>query len=77
MKKKILEQDKFIHLEYEAWKQSFLIILAEIKVIVESFNSNISHIQVGYWMRIQEYDLLPFEKYEDLADGRVQQGHGF
>jgi hypothetical protein len=76
MKEKILEQGKFIRLEYEAWKQSFLTILAELKVIVESFNSNDTHVQAGYWMRLQEYDLLPFEKYEDLSIGKVQQEHG-
>src|SRR5712691_7193873 len=71
MTEKILEHEKVMYAEYEAWNQSFLHVFAELKAIVESFNSNDKYTQVGYYISLQEYDLLPFEKYEDLRRGKT------
>src|SRR6266571_4960177 len=39
MKEKLLEHEKFMQAEYEAWNQSFLHVFSELKAIVESFNN--------------------------------------
>jgi Fic family protein len=68
MREKILEQDKIRHAEYDAWRQSFLTIGAELRAIVESFNHQ--YTDKGYEMRLQEYDVLTFEKYDDISMGK-------
>lgn len=70
MHEKILHQNEIRQATYDAWKQSFLTILAELKAIVEAFDANLDHIGAGYSMKLLEYDVLPFEKYDDICSGR-------
>lgn len=70
MKSKVVEQQKNIEAEYEAWKQSILTIPAELGAVVESFNTNEVYVRAGYQMRCYVYDLLPIEKYRDIANGK-------
>jgi hypothetical protein len=70
MREKMLEQDKIRQAEYDVWKQSFLTISAELKALIESFNGNYKYIQAGFKMKFKEYDLLTFEKYDDIRKGK-------
>jgi len=70
MKEKILHRNKVRLANYEAWKQSFLTVLAELNAIAEFFNSTADYAQSGYGMTLREYDLLALEKYEDIINGR-------
>jgi hypothetical protein len=70
MKSKVVEQQKHIEAEYEAWKQSILTIPAELKAVVESFNANEVSLGAGYYLKCHVYDLLPIEKYRDIASGK-------
>ncbi len=68
MREKVLEQERMRHADYNAWKQSFLTILAELKAIIQTFNHQ--YADIGFQMRLQEYDVLTFEKYEDINLGK-------
>jgi Fic family protein/molecular chaperone DnaK (HSP70) len=70
MSTKVAEQQKTIEAEYEAWKQSVLTIPAELRAVVESFNTNDAYDQAGYHLRCQVYDLLTLEKYVDITRGK-------
>ena len=70
MREKVLEQEKIRQADYDAWKQSFLTISAELKALVESFSGNYKYIQAGFKMKFREYDLLTFEKYDDISKGK-------
>lgn len=70
MKTKVVERQRTIEAEYEAWKQSVLIIPAELRAVVESFNANELYGRAGYHMRCQAYDLLTLEKYVDITRGK-------
>jgi molecular chaperone DnaK (HSP70)/fido (protein-threonine AMPylation protein) len=69
MKEKMLERKQIKRAVYEAWIQSFKTISAELKTIVESFNNH-PHFQEEFRIKLQEYDLLPFEKYQDICAGK-------
>jgi hypothetical protein len=70
MREKVLEQEKIGQADYDAWKQSFLTISAELKALVESFSGNYKYIQLGFKIKFREYDLLTFEKYADISKGK-------
>jgi fido (protein-threonine AMPylation protein) len=70
MRSKVVEQQKKVEADYEAWKQSVLTIPAELGAVVESFNANEAYARAGFQMRCHVYDLLPIEKYIDIANGR-------
>lgn len=70
MKSKVVEQQRNVESEYEAWKQSVLTIPAELRAVVESFNTNEVYMRAGYQMRCHVYDLLPIEKYWDISSGK-------
>ena len=70
MKTKVVEQQKNVEAEYEAWKQSVLTIPAELGAVVETFNTNEAYMRAGYQMRCRVYDLLPIEKYRDISSGK-------
>jgi Fic family protein len=70
MKTKVVEQQKNVEAEYEAWKQSVLTIPAELAAVVESFNANDLYVHSGYNMRCHVYDLLPIEKYREITAGK-------
>jgi hypothetical protein len=70
MRSKVVEQQKKVEAEYEAWKQSVLTIPAELKTVVESFNANELYARAGFQMRFHVYDLLPIEKYNEISNGR-------
>ncbi len=70
MQQKLLEENKIREARYEAWKQSLLTIPAEFKAIIESFNSNQDYRTAGYRIKMQEYDLLTQDKYEDIGAGK-------
>jgi hypothetical protein len=71
MKTKVVEFQKTIEAEYEAWKQSVLTIPAELGAVVEAFNANGVYAKVGYRMKCQVFDLLTLEKYIDIASGKT------
>lgn len=68
MKKKVHELAQVRVAEYRAWQQSFLTVLAELKAVVEAFNAEYK--QQGFQIYVKEYDLLTFEKYDDICNGR-------
>jgi Fic family protein/molecular chaperone DnaK (HSP70) len=68
MREKVLEQNKIRQADYEARKQNFLTISAELKALVESFNYK--YIPDGFKMKFREFDSLTFEKYDDINKGR-------
>jgi hypothetical protein len=70
MKTKVVERQKTFEADYEAWKQSVLRIPAELRAIVESFNTNQTYDRAGYHMRYQTYDLLTIDKYIDILRGK-------
>lgn len=70
MKGKVLERQKAMEAEYDAWKQSMLILPAELLMIVDEFNSSEGYRQAGYSMRVQKYDMLTFDKYAEMALGK-------
>jgi hypothetical protein len=70
MKEKIRRYQQVRLVEYDAWKQSFLTVLAELKAIVQFFNSNTDYTRAGYGMNLRDYDVLALEKYEDITTGR-------
>jgi hypothetical protein len=70
MKAKVVERQRTVEADYEAWKQSVLTIPAELRAVVEAFNANDVYTRVGYRMKCQIYDLLTLEKYVDIASGR-------
>lgn len=67
MKTKVVERQKTIEAEYDAWKQSVLTIPAELRALVESFNANEVYGRAGYHMRCETFDLLTLDKYVDIA----------
>src|SRR3984957_2566224 len=70
MKTKVLERQKAMEAEYEAWKQSMLILPAELLMIVDEFNSSEGYRQAGYSMRVQKFDVLTLDKYTEMARGK-------
>ncbi len=70
MKAKIRRFQEVRLAEYAAWKQSFLTVLAELKAIVQFFNSNADYTRAGYGINLRDYDVLALEKYEDISSGR-------
>jgi len=70
MKAKVVQREKAIEAEYDAWKQSVLTIPAEFGAVIEEFNANELYQRHGYRMRCTPFDLLPLEKYTDIACGR-------
>jgi hypothetical protein len=67
---KVVQRQKAIEAEYEAWKQSVLTIPAEFRAVIEEFNANEICQRHGYRMRSTAYDLLTLEKYTDITCGR-------
>ena len=70
MKTKVVERQRTIEAEYDAWRQSVLTIPAELRAVVESFNGTEAYIRVGYRIRCQVFDLLTLEQYVNIANGR-------
>jgi fido (protein-threonine AMPylation protein) len=70
LRSKALERKKVIEAEYEAWRQSMLVVPAELLTIVGEVNASDLGQQVGYHMRLQNYDVLTFDKYADIAGGK-------
>ncbi len=70
LRSKVQERRKAIEAEYEAWKQSMLVIPAELSTIVGEVNASDLGQQVGYRMRLQSYDVLTFDRYADIAGGK-------
>ncbi len=71
MKTKVVERQKTIEAEYQAWKQSFLTVPAEFRAIIESFNANHAYDAAGYHMRCQTYDFLTLDKYVEIVQGKT------
>lgn len=69
MKLKVLELENIKKAEYDAWKQSFLTVSAELNAIGEFFNQNWG--EAGFWMKVRGYDILAFEKYDDIRKGKT------
>jgi fido (protein-threonine AMPylation protein) len=67
---KALERRKAIVAEFEAWRQSMLVVPAELSAIVDEVNSSDLCQQVGYRLRLHNYDVLTFEKYADITGGK-------
>lgn len=68
MKSRIEEFRKLKEIRYEAWNHSFAGLRLELKSIVEEFNTKYGFID--YKIRLMEFDILPFEKYLDIEEGK-------
>jgi len=69
MREKIRRYQEVRLAEYDAWRQSFLTVLAELKAIAQFFNSNSDYTRFGFGMNLRDYDVLTLEKYEDITSG--------
>jgi len=57
-------------LRYESWKNYFLLLKKELSLIVDAFNSTKEYRNAGFRMKFYDYDMLSFEKYMDLCNGK-------
>jgi Fic family protein/molecular chaperone DnaK (HSP70) len=68
MKSKIEELRKYKEVIYETWQHSFSRLKIELESIVEEFNAKYAF--AYYRIKLMEFDILPFEKYADIEDGK-------
>ena len=68
MNEQLKEINKIKEAEYDSWKQAFATLLFESRTIMEEFNRDY-HSQ-RFQMQVTEYDMLSFEKYNDILQGK-------
>jgi len=70
MHSKIHQIEKNIRANYNIWQTCIEEFKSKFIFIINEFNSNQDCRSAGFYIKLREYDILPFEKYQDICLGK-------